>query len=158
VSRRFGVVGYLAFAGIFLWFVQPDLLSGYAWAAIFATAAVVLLLGLVRPALGMRALQKGGAPAQGTVADAVRQTSDGDTYYHPRVQFTTADGRRVVFTSALGSQVKPAVGHRIPVRYRPDRPEHAEVEGATTWILPAAVGSLIGLGLVVAGIVAVIAE
>jgi hypothetical protein len=56
----------------------------------------------------------------------VQKTSDGDIYYHPRVQFTTAEGRTVEFTSTFSSQFAPTVGDPVPVRYRPDSPEQAE--------------------------------
>jgi Protein of unknown function (DUF3592) len=158
VGRRVGLVFYLVVGSIFLLFWQPDLLSGYVWGMILAADGVVLLLVLVRPALRMRGLLKSGARAQGTVVGAVQKTSDEDTYYHPRVRFTTADGRTVVFTSAFGSQIEPDVGDLVPVRYRPASPEQAEADSATMWILPAAVGSLFGLGLLVAGIVAILAE
>jgi hypothetical protein len=85
VSRRVGVLFYLVVGSIFLLFWQPDLLSRYAWGLILAADGIVLLLGLVHPALRMRGLLKSGAPAQGTVVGTVQKTSDGDTYYHPRV-------------------------------------------------------------------------
>ena len=158
VSRRVGVLFYLVVGSIFLLFWKPDLLSQYAWGLILAADGVVLLLGLVRPALRMRGLLKSGAPAQGTVVGTVEKTGDGDTYYHPRVQFTTAEGRTVVFTSTFGSQFAPKVGDPVPVRYRSDSPEQAEADGATMWMLPAGVGSLFGLGLLVAGIIAILPE
>ena len=93
LSRRVGVLFYLVVGSIFLLFWKPDLLSQYAWGLILAADGVVLLLGLVRPALRMRGLLKNGSPAQGTM-----------------------------------------------------------------WMLPAAVGSLFGLGLLVAGIIAILPE
>ena len=158
VSRRVGLLFSLVFGSIFLAIAKPDLLNRYAWGLILAADGVALLLGLVRPALRMRGLLRSGATAQGTVVGTVQKSSDGDTYYHPRVQFTTADGRTVVFTSTFGSQFAPRVGDPVPVRYRPDSPEHAEAHGATMWVLPAAVGSLFGLGLLVAGIIAILPE
>jgi Protein of unknown function (DUF3592) len=146
VSRRASWVGYLTVGSIFLWIWQPDLFSGYVWGIILAAGGVVFLLSFVRPALRLRRQLKNGAPSQGTVVGAVQQTSDAKTYYHPRVQFTTADGRTVVFTSAFGSEFTPDVGDPVPVRYRPDSPEHAEVDSTIMWILPAAVGSLFGVG------------
>jgi hypothetical protein len=89
---------------------------------ILAADGVALLLGLVRPALRMRGRLKSGAAAQGTMVGTVQKTGDGDTYYHPRVQFTTAKGRTVEFTSTFGSQFAPKVGDPVPVCYRPDRP------------------------------------
>jgi hypothetical protein len=52
--------------------------------------------------------------------------------YHERVQFTTHDGRTVVFTSALASPDSDVeLGRPVPVRYRPEDPEQAEVD--TRW-------------------------
>jgi hypothetical protein len=159
VSRRVGLLFYLVFGSIFLAIATPDLLNRYAWGLILAADGVALLLGLVRPALRMRGLLKSGALAQGTVVGTVQKTSDRDAYYyHPRVQFTTAEGRTVEFTSTFSSQFAPKVGDPVPVRYRPDSPEQAEADSATMWMLPAAVGSLFGLGLLVAGIIAILPE
>jgi hypothetical protein len=158
VSRRASLVFYLVVGSIILWFWQPDLLSGYLWGVILAAGGVAVLLTFVRQALRMRRQLTSGAPAQGTVVGAVQETSDDKTHYHPRVQFTTPDGRTVPFTSGFGSEISPDVGDPVPVRYRPESPEQAEVDSATMWILPAAVGSLFGVGLLVAAIVAILAE
>jgi Protein of unknown function (DUF3592) len=154
VSRRVGLLLYLVFGSIFLAIAKPDLLNRTAWGLILAADGVALLLGLVRPALRMRGLVNSGALAQGTV----QKTGGGDASYHPRVQFTTAEGRTVEFTSTFSSQFAPKVGDPVPVRYRPDSPEQAEADSATMWMLPAAVGSLFGLGLLVVGIIAVLPE
>jgi Protein of unknown function (DUF3592) len=109
------VLFYVVFGSIFLAIAKPDLLNRYAWGVILAADGVALLLGLVRPALRMRGRLKSGAAAQGTVVGTVQQkTSDGDTYYHPKVQFTTAEGRTVEFTSTFGSQFAPSVGDPVP--------------------------------------------
>ena len=97
--------------------------------------------------------------AQGTVVGAERDTShrhDGTisaTTYNPVVRFTTADGRTVQFTSVVGYSYSPHIGHAVPVRYRPDDPEQAEIDRAAMWMLPVAVGLAGGLGLLVAGVI-----
>ena len=84
----------------------------------------------------------GWVSAQGTVV-GVEQRRSGPTgiwavlagltfapnvLYHERVQFTTLDGRTVVFTSARGSPDSDLeLGRPVPVRYRPEDPEQAEV-------------------------------
>lgn len=158
VSRRVGLLLYLVFGSIFLAIAKPDLLNRTAWGLILAVDGVALLVGLVRPALRMRGLLKSGALAQGTVVGTVQKTGGGDAAYHPRVQFTTAEGRTVEFTSTFSSQFAPKMGDPVPVRYRPDSPEQAEADSTTMWMLPAAVGSLFGLGLLVVGIIAVLPE
>jgi hypothetical protein len=88
----------------------------------------------------------GWVSAQGTVV-GVEQRRSGPTgiwavlagltfvpnvLYHERVQFTTADGRTVVFTSALASPESDVeLGRPVPVRYRPEDPEQAQVD--TRW-------------------------
>jgi hypothetical protein len=58
----------------------------------------------------------------------------------------------VEFTSAVGYSSKPDIGGAVDVRYLPDDPEQAEIDRATTLMLPAASALLIGLGLLVAGV------
>lgn len=73
-------------------------------------------------------------------------------YYYPRVQFTTKDGRTVVFTSAFGSTSEPDVGRSLSVRYLLEDPEQAEIDSALTWGVRV-LAILGGLGLLVAGVV-----
>ena len=119
VSRRVGLLLYLVFGSIFLAIAKPDLLNRTAWGLILAADGVALLLGLVRPALRMRGLVNSGALAQGTVVGTVQKTGGGDASYHPRVQFTTAEGRTVEFTSTFSSQFAPKVGRPCPCPLSP---------------------------------------
>jgi hypothetical protein len=71
------------------------------------------------------------------------------------VRFTTTDGRTVTFTSGLGFSVRqPRIGSAVPVRYRQDDPEEAEIDRAYIWMVPAAPSLLAGVGLLVAAGVA----
>lgn len=90
--------------------------------------------------------------------DRQKDTGARTSYYHPVVRFTTPDGRTVEFTSAVGYQIRPDVGGPVPVRYRPDDPEKAEIDRAIAWVMPAAFGLLGGLGLLVAGVVVYLNE
>jgi hypothetical protein len=119
---------------------------------ILAAYGVILLLVVLLPALR---LLKSGVKAQGTVVGAERKTRSltaTSYYYYPRVQFTTPDGRTVVFTSRFGSTSEPHVGRPLPVRYPLEDPEQAEIDSATMWGFRALV-ILGGLGLLVAGVV-----
>ena len=69
------------------------------------------------------------------------------------MQFTTPDGRTVVFTSSHSFGVEPDVGSRLNIRYRSDNPSLAELDSAAIWIQPALVGIVFGLALIVAGVV-----
>jgi hypothetical protein len=98
-----------------------------------------------------RLLQR-GAMARGIVVGADESTDKDGTTYNPVVQFTTADGRTVEFTSAVGYSSEPDVGGAVDVRYLSDDPEQAEIDRATMWVLPAAFGVLGGVALLVAGV------
>ena len=142
--------------------------QGLGWHArgmLLAAYGVAVALVLVRPALRTRARLKAGVSAQGTVVGAEKRISSTgigtwaptfvpNTLYHYRVRFTTRDGRTVVFTSALGSpDSELELGRPVPVRYHPDHPEQAQVDSPWAWVVPAALGLLGGLGLLVAGVV-----
>jgi hypothetical protein len=142
--------------------------QGLGWHArgmLLAAYGVAVALVLLLPALGTRARLKAGVSAQGTVVGAEKRISSTGigtwaptfvpvTLYHARVRFTTREGRTVVFTSALGSPDSPLErGRPVPVRYRPDHPEQAQVDTPWAWVVPAALGLLGGLGLLVAGVV-----
>ena len=159
---RATVVGWLLLGTVFLVSWKWSSLSWHARGVIVAAYGVILLSVLLFPALRTRSQLKGGAQAQGTVVGAKQQMGYlGDnptTYYHPVVRFTTPDGRTVEFTAGIGSGAQPKTGVRVPVRYRPDDPEDAELDRPITWVLPAAFGSVGGLGLLVAGVVMYVQE
>lgn len=150
-------VGFLLMGSVIVvssvWFS----LSWHARGMILAGYGITLLLAGLIPALRTRGLLRSGAQAQGAVEGAEKDTSKTRSgtavTYHPVVRFTTPGGRAVVFRSAVGYDTMPRAGDPVPVRYRPDNPEHAEVDHVTTWVMSAAVGVLGGLGLVVAGVV-----
>jgi hypothetical protein len=156
-SRRFDLVGWLLLGSVLLVWWRWSSLSWHARGMILAAYGVVFGLVMLLPALRTRGLLRTGAQAEGTVVGAEERTrtrrNDVVTYYYPRVRFTTPDGRQVVFTSGLGSPSQPQLGYRLRVRYRPGRPEQAEVDRATTWMLRAGFGVVGGLGLLVAGVV-----
>jgi len=133
-----------------------DSLGAHARGMILAAYGVTVLgLGLL-PELRTRGLLKRGARTQGTVVGAEEERSGGDhpsTTYHRVVRFTTADGRTVEFTSGVGFGRKPTIGGAVPVRYRRNDPEQAEIDRAYTWLLPAAFWLLGGLGLLGAAVV-----
>ena len=121
-------------------------------------AAGVTILGIVLPLqLRTRTLLKHGVQAQGTVVDVEEETARSTNLrsrtYHPVVRFTTTDGRTLTFTSGLGFGHQPRIGGPVPVRYRGDAPEQAEIDRAYIWMLPTAPSLLVGVGLLVAAVV-----
>jgi hypothetical protein len=156
-SPRARALAFLVLGSAFVVWWKWDSLDSQARGLILAAYGVTLLGFLLIPALRTRRLLKSGAMTRGTVVGAEEDTSrdhDGGstTTYNPVVEFTTADGRTVQFTSAVGFSSEPDVGGGVDVRYLPDDPEQAEIDRATMWILPAAFGVLGGLGLLVAGV------
>jgi hypothetical protein len=137
---------------------------------LLAAYGVAVALVLLRPALRTRARLKAGVSAQGTVVGAEKRISSTgigtwaptfvpNTLYHARVRFPTREGRMVVFTSALGSPDSEfELGRPVRVRYHPDHPEQAQVDTPLAWVVPAALGFLGGLGLLVAGVVVYLQE
>ena len=142
-----------------------QVLGWHARGMLLAAYGVAVALVLLRPALRTRTRLKAGVSAQGTVVGAEKRISSTgigtwaltfvpNTLYHARVRFTTRDGRTVVFTSALGSPDSDLeLGRPVPVRYRSEDPEQAQVDTPLAWVVPAALGFLGGLGLLVAGVV-----
>jgi hypothetical protein len=142
-------------AVVLLWSGVLDSLAPTTRGLILVVAGVTLL-GVVLPLqLRTRTLLKHGVKVQGTVVGAEEKTgrgSDNLRYrtYHPVVRFTTTDGRTVTFTSGLGFSVRqPRIGSAVPVRYRQDDPERAEIDRAYIWMVPAAPSLLAGVGLLV---------
>ena len=156
-AQRFDLVGWLLLGSVLLVWWRWSSLSWHARGMILAAYGIVFGLVMLAPALRTRGLLKSGVQAEGTVVGAEQKTrtqrNDVVTYYYPRVQFTTPDGRQVMFTSGLGSPSEPQMGYRLRVRFHPGHPEQAEVDEAATWMLRAAFGVLGGLGLLIAGVV-----
>lgn len=156
-GRRFDLVGWLLLGSVVLVGWRWSSLSPHARGIMLAAYGVVFALIMLPSALRTRGLLKTGAKAEGTIVGAEQRTSiqrnDVVTDYYPQVRFTTPDGRQVVFTSSFGSPGEPQLGDRLRVRYRPDDPQQAEVDHASTWMLRAAFGVVGGLGLLVAGVV-----
>ena len=149
------VLGVIPALGVAAWLGPPAGGLGFA-----ALGVMVLWFGLI-PALRVRVLLRDGVQAQGTVVGSKRASGQGEngfTTYRPIVQFNTADGRTVEFTSRVGSGRKPDTGGAVPVRYSRDDPERAGIERASTWVPEAAFWLVIGLGLVVFALVFAIGD
>jgi Protein of unknown function (DUF3592) len=153
-------LGFLLIGSVFVVSRVWHSLSWHARGMILAAYGIAFLPFALIPALRTRGRLKSGARTQGTVVGTDRQKDTGarTSYYHPVVRFTAPDGRTVEFTSAVGYQIKPDEGDPVPVRYRPDNPEQAEIDRAIAWMMPAAFGLLGGLGLLVAGVVTYLNE
>jgi Protein of unknown function (DUF3592) len=131
-GRLATVVRVLLVVGAFLALWRWSSLSWHARGLILTAYGAVLLLVVLLSVLRLR------VRARGTVVGVEQRTGRANdrrvTYFHPRVRFTTPDGRTVVFTSAIGSTSKPDVGASRRVRYRLADPEQAEIVSAATWV------------------------
>lgn len=144
------------FAGGAVAFATWPILGWHGRGLVLALLGAATVPVLVFPPLRIGALLRSGTRVQGTVVGVKPISDDEGTEYHPVVQFTTVDGRPVVFTGSVGHVFAPMVGRAVPVRYRPDDPDRAEVDRPMTWMmvgLAIAAGLLAGLGLLVAAVV-----
>lgn len=119
--------------------------------------AVAVILGVICGVIVFRtqAFLADSISASGQVIGLVsRQSCDEDddgyrtctTVYAPRVRFTTADGRQVIFVSSTASNPpEHEQGDRIDVRYRSNDPSDAVIDSVTgVWL-----GAIITGGLAV---------
>jgi hypothetical protein len=126
-------------------------------------AAALIAAGWV--GLRTRAFIRRAATTVGVVVDFAEETSQerrGDhleiaTYFYPVVQFQTASGDAVQFSSTIGTE-RPRLrkGQQVPVLYDPARPAEARIRSFwQLWWLPlalafvAAVLWIVGLGLTI---------
>ena len=157
-GRHLRWLGVLGAAGIVLLPMLWDSLSTLTRGLILAAYGVAVLgIGLL-PELRIRELLKHGTQAQGTVVDAEKGTAHMHTgippiTHRPVVEFTPTDGRTVTFTSGVGFGHRPSIGGAVPVRYRGEDPERAEIDRAHIWMVPAAIWLVVGVGLLVAAAV-----
>ena len=127
-----------------------------------AFALVAVILGLIAIVLGVvcgvitlrtRAFLAESTSVSGEVIGLVsRESCDKDddghrsctTVYAPRIRFTTADGREIVFVSdTASSPASYSEGDRVTVRYRPEEPTNARLDTVTgIWLSAIITGGL----------------
>jgi hypothetical protein len=104
--------------------------------------------------IGYREVQQGRHyDAQGNIENRPLSRTDFErpskwTAYDPQVQFTSADGKMISFTSSMGSNRKPyPIGAAIQVLYDPNDAENATIKSFSNLFLPAVFAFLFGLAL-----------
>ena len=131
----------------------------YLCAAVSGLVCVIMVLIAGGLALNTASFLSGSATTTGTVVGfSTRESCDRDdhddergsvctTLYAPRVLFTTADGRRVEYTSSTATNPpRYAEGEQVGVRYQPDDPTRARIHAfADLWLAPTIVG---GIGVI----------
>jgi len=112
-------------------------------------AAAFIIIG-ARMLIVTRRQRRGTVAATGTVVSLDKSGPLGsmqpsDTGYSPVIRFQTADGRDVHFEPAFrfdatalalfGRRYMP--GHQLTVRYQPDNPQRASINGPViNWVIP----------------------
>jgi hypothetical protein len=111
---------------------------------VFSLFGIAMLAGGLFAYQHTRSFLATAARAEGTVVEVIHQRSSDSSTYKPVVQFATADGRQVEFTSSVGSN-PPAYskGAKVEVLYQPSSPEQARINGfLDLWLLPAILGGM----------------
>lgn len=101
----------------------------------------VLTVGGILELSRVLGIRRHGLRTEGTVVDVeerVEGTSESARLAsYPVVEFTTAEGRTIRFTSRLSLPIAIEVGKAVPVRYRSDDPERAVIDTfMRTWAVP----------------------
>jgi hypothetical protein len=92
-----------------------------------------------------------GIKAQGQVIQNIEDISDDSTTYHPKIQFTTAEGENIQFTSNTSTN-PPAfgIGQGVNILYPKGAPDQAVIDDFLfLWLGPLIAG---GLGIMFFGI------
>lgn len=102
----------------------------------------VLTLGGIYELIRVLGIRRHGLRTEGTVVDVEERVegtaeSGATLASYPVVEFTTAEGRTIRFTSRLSLPIAIEVGKAVPVRYRSDDPEKAVIDTfMRTWAVP----------------------
>jgi len=74
----------------------------------------------------------------GTVVDYVSRENQSRPYFYPKVEFTTTEGKSIVFQSSIGSNGKPyRIGANVKVLYSSENAEDADIRSFTNlWLVP----------------------
>lgn len=105
-----------------------------------------------------RNLIRRGAHTQGRYIDAEwRGTTGGDASEYGQIEFQTAQGQIIRFSSRLGTLSQSQnIGKIVPVLYDPALPDEAVVNSFVELWMPAIIFSGIGVGWIVAAAIALI--
>src|SRR5688572_10745375 len=96
--------------------------------AVFSTVGVGMLLGSFFIFSNTSSFIKRAVEAEGKVIglERFRSSSSSSTTYRPEVEFSTATGKRIQFTSSVGSSPPSySVGEAVRVLYNPADPQSA---------------------------------
>jgi len=122
---------------------------------VFSISGAGMLIGAFFAYSSTRDFLVDATTAQGKVIYLERSRSSDSTTYRPVVEFRAEDGRRIEFTSSMGSNPPSySRGEAVEVLYLRDQPERAKINGFfSLWGLPIILGSmgaiffLVGFGI-----------
>ena len=105
---------------------------------LLVVVGAVLTLGGIRELGRVLGIRRHGLRTEGTVVDVQETlTSSNMLASYPVVEFSTAEGRTIRFTSRVSLPIVIEAGQDVPVRYRSDNPERAVIDTVVrTWALP----------------------
>jgi hypothetical protein len=107
----------------------------------------------LRQVFSRRSFLRNSDVATGVIEALTESRDEEEVSYFPTVRFRTAAGREVTFQSGTGSgESSWTIGDRVPVRYRRDRPECAEVGSFAALWGAALLFALLGVAFLFVGI------
>jgi len=130
--------------------MTPGMVAFGGWAFV-VTGLFILILGW-RDFRKQCAFLRQSVRTTGVVAGAHVEPGgfeDGGDYHHPMIRFSTTTGKEVIFTSPGGRRQPWKNAESVPVRYRPDDPQTAELDSfISIWLftLVCAVLGVVALG------------
>ena len=136
--------------------ITPEV--GIACAAFCFLVRGCLLSWGVRMFLRNRRAERAGVRVNGTVvAHNVTIDSDNNQIYKPVIEFMSTHGQAVRIESAYGSSdfLRKPVGSHVLIHYDPQRPESADIVGAS--FLGVVVLCCLGAGFCLFGLLALVA-
>lgn len=132
--------------------------KGMNWLWLFPGIGAALLVGAAAIFVSGQRFEARALRAEGVVVRHVTSASDdGGSTYCPVVRFGDAEGRQTEFTGRLCSQPRAdAVGDKVAVLYRADRPDDARIDAfMERWFAALVVGGIGGVFLLVGACIVV---
>jgi hypothetical protein len=101
-----------------------------AFRMLMCAITAILFCGFGASVVYVRHFVNNAMEGKGHVTALVRSSSKNGSVFKPAVEFQTADGRRIEFTSSMGtSPPSYDVGESVTVYYDPENPHSAMLSG-----------------------------
>jgi hypothetical protein len=124
---------------------------------LFILIGIVLLSLAARQSAKKRVFLQGSLTSSGEIVRFTEVPDGVEKSYFPKVKFSTAEGREIIFQSEMGSNTPVyKIGDTIRVRYSRNQPFNAEIDSflalwgaALIFGLLGGVFSFVGLGILI---------